>query len=239
MRDQLFELVINYGKLTLNRKINYPNITSFNLEELEKIACPVFILSPGRSATQTIAKKYLSNPKIISFHKNSPELKIFAESVSKNSRVIRAKQFQLARSEIIVDAHLCGLRYLESNHNIAIFGAAIIDIFPNAKFIWIDRKRSSFIESSIRRGSFKNEFNDRGKIRGDFDYSKVNNLEDRTLALGNNYDMWQKKILEIKKAAQPNNFYHVSFENLDKELHDALISCELPSNGKFKKRNSS
>jgi hypothetical protein len=237
MRDQLFELMLNFGKLTLNKKINYSKLDSFNLDELEKTACPVFVLSPGRSATQSIARKYLFHPKIISFHKNSPELKIFAESLSKTSRIILAKQFQLARSEIIIDAHLCGLKYLETNHNISIFGAAIIDIFPNAKFIWMDRDRNSFIESSISRGSFKNRFNDRGKIRGDFAYSNFDNIEKRRVALGKNYDIWKKKILEIQEEALPNNFHHVTFGNLKKELHDALIACNLPYNGKLKKRN--
>lgn len=239
MRDQLLELTVNFGKLILNKKLKYSKLRSYNIDELQKSASPIFILSPGRSATQSIARKYLFHPKILSFHKNSPELKVFAEDLLKTPRNIRSNQFKVARSEIIIDAHLCGLKYLESNHNISIFGAAIIDVFPNAKFIWIDRNKSCFIESSIRRGSFINNFVDRGKIRENFDYSNIMDIDKRRLALENNYDFWKKQILEIQKEAINNNFYHVSFKNLDKDLHDALTACDLPSNGKFKKRNSS
>ena len=134
----------------------------YSVSEILSACRPLFILSTGRSGTRYIASSYYFDGRVCAYHKNSPELKELQRVLPDRPDLLEAMA-RISRGEQILAAEHANLRYIESNHHLVSFDVGLPRAFPAACFLYVQRPRSEYIASSLRRGSFKNAFIDRGK----------------------------------------------------------------------------
>ena len=111
-----------------------------------------FILSTGRSGTRYIASSYYFDGRVCAHHKN-PELRL--QRVLPDRPDLLEAVPRISRGEQILAAEHTNLRYIESNHHLVSFDVGLPRAFPAACFLYVQRPRSEYIASSLRRGSLR------------------------------------------------------------------------------------
>ncbi len=129
---------------------------------------PVFVLSTGRCGTTLLTEILHRTPGVLCEHSPNPELVAVERDVHARGLddfdEFRAA-ISTARFELIADAHLRGRRYIETNCRITFFAPHLAALFPRAKFIHLIRHPGSFVRSAVRRGFYRGNYFDIGRIR--------------------------------------------------------------------------
>ena len=116
-----------------------------------KPAC--FILSTGRAGTQYLTELLNELPGLQALHEPQPELLYasrWAYEHQEKTEMLEAA-FLAARYEFIRNAHLSGLRYVETNNRLCFLADGIAKAFPKARFIHLVRHPEAFIRSGLQR----------------------------------------------------------------------------------------
>ena len=123
----------------------------------------VFVLSTGRTGTQTLAHLLALSPAIDAYHEPSPVLVAEAtdarheiySNIRKYERIfISAKGLALFRSK------RRGKIYAETSARLTFFAPVIATVLPKAKFIHIHRDPAAIVRSGMRRGWYQNHKGD-------------------------------------------------------------------------------
>ena len=119
--------------------------TKFNKLRKKRI---FFILSTGRSGTQTIAKSLSQNPECICLHEPLPPL-ILESSAYRYGRVScrEIKKILLQTRNPVFNGKLYG----ESNQTLSLIVPSIVSAFPNSKLIWLIRNGLDVVSSIFSR----------------------------------------------------------------------------------------
>jgi neutral ceramidase len=112
-----------------------------------------FVLSTGRSGTQTLAHllEEATNAKV--WHHPEPNL-IHETKLSYWDEINNHSTFWQGRGEIIAQAWEQGLIHGETDHNMTPFAHTIADDIPNSKFLVLIRDPREFVRSGMRRGYY-------------------------------------------------------------------------------------
>lgn len=122
--------------------------------------CPcVFVLSTGRTGTETLATLLGASSDVTAHHEPLPRLlwasgQAFtrAESLSRGTHwrdVVLG-----ARDDLVVQAHRQGKIYFEANNRLTLLAGALKEAFPESKFILLHRHPYEVIRSGLRRGYY-------------------------------------------------------------------------------------
>ena len=127
-------------------------LESFN----EEHPC-IFVLSTGRSGTQTLTGLIALAPNVLTFHEPYPDLLRLARlgyqnKNSSDSNGFLTDSFLAFREEQLNLALQYGKGYVETGPQCTFFAPSILKAFPQAKFIHIVRNPYMVVRSGMRRG---------------------------------------------------------------------------------------
>lgn len=128
---------------------------------------PCFVLSTGRCGTQLLTTLFEQHSKVDAYHEPAPELVYFGKYAYEHQE--QHKELSLAvdasRYELIRDAFLLDLIYVETNNRITFFAHQLATLFPKARFIHLIRKPEAFVKSGLGRSWYSGEkIQDEGRI---------------------------------------------------------------------------
>lgn len=120
---------------------------------------PVFVLNTGRSGSAFVNNLLQNIPDIQSYHEALPNMFLKSNYAYQNQekKEILQKMFEVARTELILEASIKNKIYVESNQCLVFFVYQIKTLFPKAKFIHLTRHPGNFVTSAIKKGWHRND----------------------------------------------------------------------------------
>lgn len=127
----------------------------------------VFVLSTGRTGTETLQHLLALSPQIDAYHEPRPQLMIhrkharweIGRAPDKYIRVI-----QRTRGPKLYRSKARGLWYAETSARMTFFAPLLAHLLPNAKFLFIHRHPGEVVRSGMRRGWYENHPADFARI---------------------------------------------------------------------------
>ncbi len=119
----------------------------------------VFMLSTGRTGTQTMANMLKLSPKVLAEHEPRPRLVKSSYDAymdfENEEWIAQWKDFVLAvRDDFVLEANANGKVYVESNNRLTYLAPAVLAAFPASKFVFSHRNPYQVIQSGMRRGAY-------------------------------------------------------------------------------------
>ena len=124
----------------------------------EDLSC-VFMLSTGRTGTQTMARVLDLSPQVLAEHEPNPRLVKSSFNaymdIGSEGWLERWTDFALAvRDDFVLEASAKGKVYVESNNRITYLAPAVFAAFPASKFVFSHRDPYQVILSGMKRGAY-------------------------------------------------------------------------------------
>jgi len=160
LEDYFWRLV--FGKSKFRSTFFELRANKFN-----KLPSPVFFLSTGRCGTNWFSSLLSQNKTLQVFHEPKPNFgvqgKIAYEIYTKCNFQPTATEDQLLK-EILLTGREQYLRYsyktqkrlVETNNQITFLAPAIFSLFPDTKFVHLNRHPGEFVKSALRRKFYNN-----------------------------------------------------------------------------------
>jgi hypothetical protein len=107
-----------------------------------------FIVSTGRSGTQTIARTLSLLPGCVCLHEPSPEL------ILESSQYRYGKIDQIELSNLLRESRqrtVNGCVYCEANQTLSLIIPVLTDVFPEARYIWLIRNGLDVVASAYQK----------------------------------------------------------------------------------------
>ncbi|MDA9952453.1 sulfotransferase [Chitinophagales bacterium] len=186
--------------------------------EVHENAEVIFILSPGRSGTKYLTKVLEYNKELVLEHKGTPELGHFGQFAFENQDDLDKLKLVIdaSRYEQIRDAYLQGKIYIETNNKITFFSKALLELYPKAKFISLQRDPIKFVESGYSRDWYLNR-----------------NIRDEGRIEASDKDQWNS-LSQVEKIAfqwkATHEFIQDFFSEIDASKYLAVKSTDLFKN---------
>jgi hypothetical protein len=129
---------------------------------------PVFVLSPGRSGTMTLAALFDLVPDVEAVHEPSPAL--VAASYLSWEQQGQPEDFwrdavHQARDVQIFRAHRRGRAWFESNNRLTLLARPLRAAYPRARFLLLTRQPEGFVASAMAREYFQGHPWDFARVR--------------------------------------------------------------------------
>ena len=129
----------------------------------------VFVLSTGRTGTETIAALFTLAKNVISLHEPSPslyEMSRLAYEYSGDAAALKllSVSFQSLRGELLNTSLSYGLGYVESSPQVTFLAPAILERYPMARFIHLVRDPRDVVRSGMRRKWYDGHPSDGSRI---------------------------------------------------------------------------
>lgn len=123
----------------------------------------VFVLSTGRTGTQTLTKLLSLSPEVHAEHEAVPQLvKASFDAYMETGRPDWTPTWQrvalAARDDLILNATRAGKVYFESNYRLTYLAPALTTAFPASRFLFLHRDPHAVIRSGMRRGYYRSPF---------------------------------------------------------------------------------
>lgn len=190
--------------------------------EVHSNSSPIFVLSTGRCGTKLLTDLIQSDSTFIVAHQPVPELTHAASYAYQH----RGSNFETltqiidaCRYESIRDAWLLKKTYVETNNRITFFAPYLASLFPQARFIHLQRDPYQFIESGYSRNWYSYE-----KL---FDEGRITPQDDTTIP----WDQYS----QVQKIAwlwkETNDFIRKFTETMPSERRYFIDSKDLYTNG--------
>jgi hypothetical protein len=192
-----------------------------------------FVVSSGRSGTQTIALALSSVPGCVCLHEPSPEL-ILESSAYRYGNIGHGELAKILRETR--QATIDGSVYCESNQTLSLIIPVLADVFPNARYIWLIRNGLDVVASAYQKQWYTghSENHDRyedcppiekawidGRIQGDRcgDMSAVEWAKLDRFGRCCWYWSYTNRVIESDlNQYAPDRFFLLRLEDTDKEL---------------------
>lgn len=215
--------------------ISKEGVESF-LSPINRCKEQVFILSTGRSGSQTIASVLNQHPEIQGSHE--PHWQFFKLSTEYEYGII-SREFLLEKlHEIYTEAGVVNRNfvYAESDQKLSNMVDLLIEIFPDAKFVWCIRSPEKFVKSAYTRGWYteKNEFDKNGRLLLNPDYSsracrvegpRVGSVNEEKWESMDSFEKccwywsyWNLRIERQLSSLPQNKWLMINIDHLDNEL---------------------
>lgn len=141
-------------------------ITDRRVDDHWKTLQPVWVLSTGRTGTNTLTELFRLSPKIDPYHEPSPEL--FQLSHDYYMRNIDRQQalsaLMYARDEWVFRSVRDSMIYVETNNRVTYLADLLLELYPQSKFLYLYRNPYDFIRSGMRRSYYDGHLRDPGRI---------------------------------------------------------------------------
>ncbi|SMO68043.1 sulfotransferase [Fodinibius sediminis] len=143
-----------------------PQITNRITDDRWKQLQPVWVLSTGRTGTNTLTRLLNLAPGIDAFHEPSPELFQFSFDYY-NGSIGREQALGTTiylRDELVFRSIRDGFSYVETNNRLSYIADLLLELYPASKFIHIYRNPYDFIRSGMRRRYYCGHMRDYARI---------------------------------------------------------------------------
>lgn len=141
----------------------------------------LFVLSTGRTGTKTLAQLLSLSEETAAFHEPRPQLLKERQSarweVKENERKYR-HIFIRSRGARLLRAEWRNRIYAETSARLTFFAPVLVDLLPNAKFLFIHRDPTGVVQSGMKRGWY---------VDHPADYARVRPVEGEPF-----FDRWEK-----------------------------------------------
>jgi hypothetical protein len=161
--DNINHRVEYYRRKKLKQSKIYDNDGSLLLHHcddmLTKTVQPVFVLSPGRSGTMTLAELMNLSPFIDAYHEPEPNLFNISYYVHMTHDERGLHKYiddilKISRDHLIIWSHQHGKIYFESNNRLTQLASFVADRYSSCRFIFLVRHPYHFIRSAMRRNYY-------------------------------------------------------------------------------------
>lgn len=141
-------------------------ITDRRTDDAWKALQPVWVLSTGRTGTNTLTELLKLSPFIDAFHEPAPELFQFSHDYYSGniSREEASRALQYLRDELVFRSFRDGFVYVETNNRVTYIADLLLELYPQSKFIFVHRNPYEFIRSGMRRGYYRHHMRDSARI---------------------------------------------------------------------------
>jgi hypothetical protein len=149
----------------LNKKLfRHASLASFD----DQHPC-VFVLSTGRTGTETMAALLSLARNVVSLHEPLPKLYGFSRIAYEHfsdpvAQEMLTEVFSSLREELLNMSLESGLGYVETSPQVTFFAPAIFAACPNARFIHLVRDPREVVRSGMRRKWFDGHMSDKYRI---------------------------------------------------------------------------
>lgn len=140
----------------IDDKIYTPGVRKSSLSGEEKGEELFFVLSTGRSGSESIARTLSQHPSIHCHHESKPtSIRLSVEHLhgTRSQRRIKEELEHLFYRLSIYGNGLQG----ESDHRFSVLLPYLKELLPQARFIWLVRNGRDFVSSAFSRGWFSDE----------------------------------------------------------------------------------
>jgi hypothetical protein len=143
-----------------------PQITNRQTDDRWKSIQPVWVLSTGRTGTNTMTELLKLSPYIDAFHEPAPELFQFSYDyfMQQIDRREARRSLIYLRDELLFRSVRDGFVFVETNNRLAYISDLLLKLYPASKFIHIYRNPYNFIRSGMRRNYYRGHMRDYARI---------------------------------------------------------------------------
>jgi hypothetical protein len=111
-----------------------------------------FVVSTGRSGSQTLSRVLSQAPDVLCVHEPHPQL-VRESACYRYGRLSEAELVALLRRTR--PAEVNGRRYGETNNRLGLVVPALRRAFPEAQLLWLLRDGRAYVASEVQRGAFR------------------------------------------------------------------------------------
>jgi hypothetical protein len=129
----------------------------------------VFVLSTGRTGTETLSELFGLSNKVFSYHEPEPKLYGLSKLAYEHShepvaQKILTEAFDAARKNLLKYSLDCNRGYVETSPQITFLAPVILNAYPSTRFIHIIRDPRHVVRSGMRRRWFSGNSADKTRI---------------------------------------------------------------------------
>lgn len=209
------------------------------------LPAPVIFLSTGRCGTNWFTELLSLDASQKVFHEPRPNFgvqgKIAYEVYRKNDfhpteieKQLLEEIFLTGREQYLRYSYKTQRRFVETNNQITFLAPAIYSIFPDTKFVHLNRHPGEFVRSALRRKFYNNTDDIKRIVPIEMDpyYTKWKNFD----RLEKNCWLWSETnnfIEQFKASIPPENTFYFNFSDLSIEQTQQLanfLSLKLNDN---------
>lgn len=152
-----------YWRLKVGKSTKRLTLFELRSEINKYIQNPVFFISTGRCGTKWFSDLFNHNKSLMVLHSPVPNLAIQGkiayelengENIASPEKRLIQEIFFAGREQYLRYSYKTNKRYIETNNYITFFAPALIELFPDAKFVHIYRHPGEFVRSGIRRNYY-------------------------------------------------------------------------------------
>ncbi len=158
--DYYWRLVFGPSKL----RTNFFELRSSDFKGLPH---PVFFLSTGRCGTNWFTMLLSRDKSVKAFHEPRPNFGVQGRvayelysgkdfKVSPNEELLLQEIFLTGREQHLRYSFKTQRRFVETNNQVTFLAPAIFQLFPEAKFVHLNRHPGEFVRSALRRKFYNN-----------------------------------------------------------------------------------
>lgn len=230
--------LVHYAR---RRLLKQERLRSFDTER----PC-VFVLSTGRTGTQTLAALLGLAKNVFAYHEPIPKLYGLSKLSYQHSNdrlgcEILQEAFLTARRELLDYSLDCGRGYVETSPQTTFLAPIILDAIPEARFIHLVRDPRDVVRSGMRRGWYDGSPFDKNRIvpRPDSEVSrqwKVYNAFQKNLWLWTETNRWISKFYSGLPADRTRLVHSEDVFSSDEETMSRLFAfagAPVPSSWKM------
>lgn len=151
------------------KRVTYRTMEHAYTSGFKEYPC-AFVLSTGRSGTQTLAALLALSPELAAVHEQVPRLVHSSfEAYLAGPRVVASEPWTrlvlAARDDLVWKAARNGKTYVETNNRLTYLAPALAECFPSSRFIHLYRHPYSVVRSGVARGYYRGHSWDFARIR--------------------------------------------------------------------------
>lgn len=209
------------------------------------LPAPVFFLSTGRCGTNWFTRLLSEDKSLKVFHEPRPNLGIQGKvawelyirrdfTPTDNENNLLEEVFLAAREQHLRYSYKTQRRFVETNNQVSFFAPAIFRLFPETKFVHLNRHPGEFVRSALRR-NFYNNPDDIKRITPIPKHPDFNTWDSYDL-LQKNVWLWKETngfIERFKESVPESNQFYFDFSALSLEQVQGLcdfLGTAIPAN---------
>jgi hypothetical protein len=179
----------------------------------------IWVLSTGRCATMTLSVLLHACENVTCFHEPIPRLmNYYAQALQNYEEYEQLKDMVYsARIDLTSVIKAYGYIYAEAGHPFTPFAYQIKEIYPRAKFIWLERDRDSFVDSALRWGWY----NSGDKYLSYRPFRELAGAFSRETILGRHWVLVTQFINNFVDTINGEDWFYLDFRSIkDNDLRD-------------------
>jgi len=143
-----------------------PQITNRQTDDRWQSLRPVWVLSTGRTGTNSLTELLKLSPFVDAFHEPAPELFQFSfdYAMEQCDQATALSTLSYLRDELVFRSVRDGQIFVETNNRVTYLADLLLKLYPKSRFIHIYRNPYDFIRSGMRRKYYNGHMRDYARI---------------------------------------------------------------------------